>query len=451
MDIVRWEYEKKKITADQAAELVRSGDRIFYGEFALFPEALDEALARRVGQLSDIRIRSVCYTRVPRAVEADPEGSRVVLEDWHFGAVSRRLHDAGLCSYIPITYHQGPRIIKKYQDFDIAFISTGPMDPRGYFNFGLANSVTAAVIQKAKHIVVEVNPNVPYCLGGNQESVHISRVHHVVEGNGLPLVELPAQEPTEINRRVARHIIPEIEDGACLQLGIGGLPNAIGALIAESDLKDLGIHTEMLVDSCVDLYNAGKITGRHKAIDTYKMTYTFALGTRKLYDFLHQNPACASYPVNYVNDPRIIALNPRVIAVNNAIEVDLFSQVCSESVGSAQKSGTGGQLDFIFGAFNSHRGKGIISLSSTYTDRAGEVRSRIVPAISPGSVVTVPRSMTHYVVTEYGSVMLKGLSTWERAEALISIAHPDFRESLVIEAERMGIWSRTHRRDAALI
>jgi acyl-CoA hydrolase len=232
----------------------------------------------------------------------------------------------------------------------------------------------------------------------------------------------------------------EIEDGACLQLGIGGLPNVIGSMLAESDLKDLGIHTEMLVDSMVDLYNEGKVTGNCKTIDRFKMVYTFAMGTNKLYEFLHNNPACASYPVNYTNDPRIIAVNSKVVAINNAIEVDLFGQVCSESVGTAHISGTGGQFDFIFGAFNSRGGKGIIGISSTFSDKNGKLHSRIVPTLRPGSIVTVPRSIVQYVATEFGIVQLKGKSTWERTEALISIAHPMFRDELISQARDMKIW-----------
>ncbi len=362
------------------------------------------------------------------------------MNDWHFGTVSRRLHDADMCNYIPVSYHQGPRTIRKYREFDVAFISAGEMDPKGYFNYGLANSIAGAVISKSKKIIVEVNRNVPYCYGGNRESVHISQIDHIVEGKHAPLAQVKPQEPKEVDRQIAAHIMKEIEDGACLQLGIGGLPNLIGQMIAQSDLKDLGIHTEMLVDSCVDLHNAGRVTGRLKSVDHFKMAYTFAMGTGKLYDFLDRNPSCASYPVNYVNDPRVISFNNKVVAINNAIEVDLFGQVCSESVGPEQKSGTGGQLDFIFGAFQSKGGKGIISLSSTHKDREGRLHSRIVPTLQPGSIVTVPRSIVQYVATEYGIVQLKGKSTWERAEALTGIAHPDFRDELVREAERMRIW-----------
>jgi butyryl-CoA:acetate CoA-transferase len=438
-------YKSKLISAERAAELVKSGDVVHYSEFVLFPETLDAALARRVGDLHDVTIRSTCFMRVPEVVKADPAREHFVMEDYHFGTFSRRLHDRNMCNYIPITYHLGPRTLKKYVDVDVYFLSAGAMDARGYFNFGLSNSVSSAVISKAKKIIVEVNDKIPYCLGGNQESLHISRVDYIVESEGKPLMEIPPAKPTEIDRKISQHVLAEIEDGCCLQLGIGGLPNVVGAMIAESDLKDLGVHTEMLVDSYVDLYNSRKITGARKTLDAYKMSYTFAMGTNKVYEFLHNNPTCASYTVNYINDPRIMAMNDRVIAINNAMEVDLYGQACSESVGPAQKSGTGGQLDFIFGAFGSHGGKGLICLSSTRTEKDGTVHTRIRPSITPGSIVTVPRSIIHYVVTEYGTAQLKGKSTWQRAEALINIAHPDFRDELIREAEAMKIWLRANR------
>lgn len=444
-DITSWQYKQKLITADQAAKLVKSGDNIWYSEFAMFPEALDAALAKRVDELHDVNVRSVSFTKVPKIVEVDPKREHFIVEDWHFSKISRMLHDKGLCSYIPITYHQGPRITKKYLDIDVAFVKVAPMDAKGFFNLGTSNSVTQASLSKAKIIVVEVNQSVPNCLGGNSENIHISQVDYVVEGNNEPLFQLPEIKPKEIDYKIADYVMEEIEDGACLQLGIGGLPNVIGEKIADSDLKDLGIHTEMLVDSCVDMYMAGRITGTKKTIDVYKMTYTFAMGTDKLYAFLDNNPMCASYPVSYTNDPRIIAMNNKVIAINNAIEVDLFSQVCSESVGTRHISGTGGQLDFIFGAFGSRGGKGLICLSSTYQDKEGNTHSRIKPTLSPGAIVTVPRSIVHYVVTEYGIAQLKGKSTWQRAEALIDIAHPDFRDELIKSAEELNIWRRSNK------
>ena len=438
------EYNAKLISADEAVSYVKSGDRISYSEFILIPESLDEALAKRVPYLKNIDLRCVCTARVPKIVEADPKREHVIMSDWHLSTAGRRLHDVDLCNYIPFSYHQGPRTIRKYIDYDVSFITVAEMDKNGYFNYGLCNSLTSAVMDKTKKIIVEVNKNVPYCYGGNNESIHISKVDYIVEGANPPLIEIPPAAPKDADRRIAEHIMKQIQDGSCIQLGIGGLPNLIGQMIAESDLKDLGIHTEMMCDSVVDLYNQGKVTGRLKTVDRGKIVYTFAMGTKKLYDFLDHNPTCASYPVNITNDPRVIAVNNKVVAINNAIEVDLYGQVCSESSGIHQKTGTGGQLDFIFGAFMSRGGKGIISLSSTYKDKDGKLHSRIVPTIDPGSVVTVPRSIVQYVTTEYGMVQLKGKSTWERAEALISIAHPDFREELIKEAEKMKIWIKGH-------
>jgi butyryl-CoA:acetate CoA-transferase len=444
-EIIESRYREKLTTADHVAQMVKSGDKLFIGEFAIRPERLDEALARRTQQLKDVIVEGLSIMLVPKFIEADPERKHFIYNDWHFSSTARKLYQAGLCSYIPFAYHQTPRIIRKYNEYDFAFVSARPMDDQGYFNFGISNSITSAVITKAKKVVVEINANMPRCMGGNQESVHISRVDYIIEGPNQPLLEIPPAKATETDTKIANHIMNEIEDGACLQLGIGGLPNVIGAMLAESDIKDLGVHTEMLVDSMVDLFNAGKITGNQKTTDRFKMAYTFAMGTNKLYSFLHNNSACASYPVNYTNDPRIIATNNKVIAINNAIEVDLFSQVCSESVGTAHISGTGGQFDFIFGAFNSRGGKGIIALSSTYTDKSGNVRSRIVPTLQPGSIVTLPRSIVQYVATEFGIVQLKGKSTWERAEALVSIAHPMFRDELIKQAEEMKIWLRRNK------
>jgi butyryl-CoA:acetate CoA-transferase len=433
-------YSQKLTSADAVAQQVQSGDRIFYGEFVLRPAALDEALALRAPDLRNVDVDGVCVAKTPAFIEADPHREHFVYDDWHFSGVSRRLYDRGLCSYIPMIYHEGPRVLRKYKQYDFVFVSARPMDAQGYFNFGLVNSITSAAITKGKKVIVEINENIPHCLGGNQESVHISRVDYIIEGSNAPLPEIMPAKPSAIDRAIAEHIIGEIEDGACLQLGIGGLPNVIGEMIARSSLQNLGVHTEMFIDSLMDLYNTGKVTGNNKTMDRFKMVYTFAMGTQKLYDFLDGNAACASYPVNYTNDPRIIALNSKVIAINNAVEIDLFSQVSSESAGTRQISGTGGQFDFIFGAFHSRRGKGIIGLSSTFTDKAGVLHSRIVPTLRPGSIVTLPRSVVHYVATEFGIVQLKGKPTWERAEALISIAHPSFRDELTAQAREMKIW-----------
>jgi butyryl-CoA:acetate CoA-transferase len=436
----RQKYQERLRTAAEVAQMVKSGDQIFFSEFVLRPELFDEAIAQRAEELTNVEIEGVCLTKVPKFIEADPKRRHFIYDDWHFSGVSRKLYQQGLCSYIPLTYHQGPRLIRKYKNYDFAVVNARPMDEQGNFNFGMVNSLTSAAITKAKKVVVEINENMPHCLGGNQESVHVSRVDYIIEGKNPPIMELPPAKPTDTDVKIAEHIMKEIENGACLQLGIGGMPNVIGSMLVDSDLNDLGIHSEMLVDSMVDLYDTGKITGNQKTADRFKMVYTFAMGTNKLYDFLNKNSACASYPVNYTNDPRVIAVNSKVVAINNAIEVDLFSQVCSESSGISQISGTGGQFDFIFGAFNSRGGKGIIGLCSTFTDKDGNIHSRIVPTLRPGSIVTVPRSCVQYVATEYGIVQLKGKSTWERAEALINIAHPMFRDELTKQAREMKIW-----------
>jgi acyl-CoA hydrolase len=230
-----------------------------------------------------------------------------------------------------------------------------------------------------------------------------------------------------------------------MQLGIGGMPNAVGAMIAKSDLKDLGIHTEMFVDSFVDMIEAGQVTGAKKNIDKYKVVATFALGSKTTYDYVDNNPRVAFYPVDYTNDPFVIAKNDKVVAINNCVEVDILGQICSESSGTRQISGTGGQLDFTYGAYRSKGGRAFICMSSAYTKKGGLI-SRIKATLTPGAVVTVPRTMVHYLVTEYGVVDLKGRTLWERAEAVISIAHPDVRDQLIKEAEEIGVWRRSNKR-----
>ena len=287
----------------------------------------------------------------------------------------------------------------------------------------------------------------PRCLGGFESEIHISKVDYIVEGDNPAIGELPAGGPaTEIDKKVAKLIVDEIPNGACLQLGIGGMPNAVGALIAESDLKDLGVHTEMYVDAFVDIAKAGKITGAKKNIDRFRQTYAFGAGTKKMYDYMNDNPELMSAPVDYTNDVRVIAQIDNFISINNAVDVDLFGQVSAESSGIRQISGAGGQMDFVMGAYLSNGGKSFICLSSTFTDKTGKTTSRIRPTLIEGSVVTDTRPTTEYIVTEYGMVNLKGLSAWERAEKLISIAHPDFRDELIQEAEKMHIWRRTNKR-----
>lgn len=438
-------YRQKLATADQAAALVKSGDKIFMGEFAQNVEAVDAALALRKGDLRDVILITTTRAKPLKCVEADPGRESFIWDDWHFSGLARKNGELGLASYIPLCYHQGPQNITLYEDPDVVIVQVAPMDANGFFNLSTSCSMTPAYLSKAKKIVVEVNTKAPRCLGGLAESIHISQVDMVVEGPNSPLLQLPEAQTSDADRLIAGHVMALLEDGSTIQLGIGALPNSVGALIAQSDLKDLGVHTEMLADSYVDMYVAGRITGKRKAIDCGKMVYTFAMGTQKLYDFLDNNPAAAIFPVSYTNDPCVIGRNPKVVAINNAIEVDLFTQVASESSGPRQISGTGGQLDFIMGAYRSEGGKGLICINSTFKKKDGTIGSRIVPTLSPGTIVTCPRSIVHYVVTEFGCAQLKAKATWQRTEALINIAHPDFREQLIKQAEVLGIWRRSNK------
>ncbi|MEE1028580.1 MAG: butyryl-CoA:acetate CoA-transferase, partial [Agathobacter sp.] len=329
---------------------------------------------------------------------------------------------------------------------NVAMFQVAPMDAHGFFNFGPNASHLGAICEMAEHIIVEVNENMPRCLGGTETGVHISKVTSIVEGENPAIAELGGGgAATDVDKKVAQLIVDQIPNGACLQLGIGGMPNAVGSLIAESDLKDLGVHTEMYVDAFVDIAKAGKITGANKSIDRYRQVYGFGAGTKKMYDYMDENPELMSAPVSYTNDIRQVSALDNFISINNCVDVDLFGQISSESSGIKHISGAGGQLDFVLGAYLSKGGKSFICCSSTFTDKNGTMHSRIRPTLAEGSIVTDTRANTHFIVTEYGMVNVKGLSTWEKAEAIISIAHPDFRDELIKEAEAMNIWRRSNR------
>ena len=260
----------------------------------------------------------------------------------------------------------------------------------------------------------------------------------------MPLPTIPDVAPSETEQKIAEHIIERLYDGNCIQLGIGGIPNAMGAMIAASDLKDLGVHTEMYVDAYVKMTKAGKITGARKNIDKYKQVFSFAMGSRELYDFIDDNPGVIAYSVDYTNSPVVVAGIDDFVSINACIEVDLFGQVCSESVGPRHISGTGGQLDFVEGAYKSKNGQSFICMTSTFEGKNGLV-SRIKPILTPGAIVTSPRTASHMIATEFGIADMKGKSTWERAEALINIAHPKFKDELIKEAGDMKIWRKTNK------
>ncbi len=440
------EYSKKLTSADEAVKVVKSGDWVDFGWCTNTPDILDEALAKRADELENVNIRGGILLKPLAVFDIEDPGKHFTWNSWHMSGIERKYIAGGYSFYAPIRYSELPRYYREnVGSVDVAMFQVAPMDKHGYFNFGPSASHLYDMCQRAKVIIVEVNENMPRCLGGFQEGIHISQVDHIVEGRNPAIGELGAGSISDIDKKVAELIVEEIPDGACLQLGIGGMPNAVGSMIAESDLKDLGVHTEMYVDAFVDITKAGKITGRQKNIDYGRQTYAFGAGTQKLYDFLDDNPECMSAPVGYTNDIRTISALDNFMSINNAVDVDLFGQVNAESAGIKHISGAGGQLDFVLGAYLSKGGKSFICCSSTFKTRSGEVKSRILPTLNPGSIVTDTRANTHYLVTEYGKVNLKGLSTWQIAESVISIAHPDFRDELIKEADKMHIWRRSNK------
>lgn len=431
------------VTAEQAARVVKSGDWLDYATTLIQPDLFDKALADRKHELRDIKIRN-CISLRPRAVlEADPEGEHFFWFSWHFGGYDRAKHDKGISHYIPVNLGEIPDYYRRFNDpIDVAILKARPMDENGYFNLSGANLWHRTVVERAKIVIVEVNDRLPHVLG-EQTGIHRGEIDYIIEGNDLPPAELPNPPPSDVDQAVGRLIAAEIENGSCLQIGIGGMPNAVCSLLQDSDVRDLGIHTEMLMDGIVDLYKAGKVTGARKTMDKGKIVYTFALGSHYLYDTIDRNPDFHCCPVEYTNTPHNIMRNDRVVAINNTTQIDLQGQAASESDGHRHISGTGGQLQFVRAAYASQNGKAFICLASTY-ERRGERKSRIVLNLTPGNIVTTPRSDMMYVVTEYGLVNLKGKSVADRAKALISIAHPDYREQLEREARENRLIPRAY-------
>ncbi|WP_330548598.1 butyryl-CoA:acetate CoA-transferase [Bacilliculturomica massiliensis] len=441
-------YEQKKVSAERAVEVVKSGDWVDYGWCTGTPVKLDAALAKRIPELSDLKFRGGILLWKPEIFNVENAADHMCWNSWHMSGFERKMVDQGVAFYSPLRYSELPRWYRdNIEPNDVAMFQVAPMDEHGYFNFGPNGSHMKAACENSKTIIVEINKNMPRCLGGFEEGVHITDVAMIVEGDNPPLGQLGAGGPaTEVDKAVARLIVDEIPNGACLQLGIGGMPNAVGSLIAESDLKDLGVHTEMYVDAFVDIAAAGKITGAYKTIDKGRQVFAFGAGTQKLYDYLNENPACMSAPVDYTNDARTIAQIDKFMSINNAVDVDLFGQISSETSGLRHISGAGGQLDFVLGAYLSRGGKSFICCSSTFKTKDGTVKSRIRPTLTEGSIVTDTRANVHYLVTEHGKVCLKGMSTWQRAEAIISVADPQFRDELIAEADKMKIWRRSNKR-----
>jgi acyl-CoA hydrolase len=430
------------ISADSAAGLVRSGMWLDYGAGLCQPDVFDRALAARIQDVSNVKIRH-CLSMRPRAVlDADPDGHHVHTLSLHFSGYDRKKHDEKRCQYIPVNLGEIPDYYRRFMPpADIVVFKTCPVDEGGYFNLSASNLWHRAIIERARTVIVETNSNLPYVYG-EQTGLHISEVDHIIEGDDAPAPELPNPAVSAADIAVGRLIASEIDDGDCLQIGIGGMPNAVCALLLESGVRDLGVHTEMMTDGLAVLYKLGRVTGARKRLDPGKAVYSFALGSQALYDTLDRNPDMHCCPVEYTNAPHRIMQNDHVVAINNTTQIDLQGQAASESDGHRHISGTGGQLQFVRGAYASKNGKAFICLSSTYEKR-GVRKSRIVLELTNGNIVTTPRSDVMYVVTEYGMVNLKGKSIPERARAMISIAHPDFREDLERDARTHGLIPRS--------
>lgn len=444
MDPLKW-YREKLRTADEAVQIVKDGDWVDYSQACSIPQLLDAALARRSGQVQDVKIRNAISMQPVATVENDPHGS-FTYNVWHCSGLDRKYLDAGKAYHIPMLFrHCGTYYQKGYAPVNVAMITVAPMDEAGYFSYGLTNCATQEILDVAEHIVLEVNPNMPTTHGISSDKIHISEVDFVVESD-LPVPTIQAPKATDVDRKIAEHIFPYVTSGCTLQLGIGGIPNSIGSMIAESDVKDLGMHTELMSDGYLDLYRAGKITNRYKKLNPGKGVFSICNGSRELYDFLDHNEEILTAPMHWVNSPAVIRELDDFISINGCIAVDLFGQVSSESAGLRQISGTGGQVDFITGALEAEHGRAFLAMHSTFTDKTGRLHSNILPHFTGGDIITTPRTQAPGIVTEYGIAKLPGLPTWQRAEAIINIAHPDFREDLIRAAEEQKIWRRSNKR-----
>ncbi|MGE5421708.1 MAG: acetyl-CoA hydrolase/transferase family protein [Ignavibacteriales bacterium] len=429
-------YQQKLCSADDSAKLFKPGDTIVAPLSNGQPPAIINAVAKRIleGDLADIIYVSGVDARWFDLYQPELEG-KVLIDTGFLGPATRHWVGQGMFTYTPCRLGETVDVVTKCRKLDIATLVVSPMDEHGFFSTGcnVDWGWESAKTGNPRHIIVEVNENMPRTFGSNH--LHVSEISAIVE-NTIPLVELPEIPLLKEDEMIGHFIADMIEDGSCLQIGIGGMPNAIANFLKNK--KDLGIHSEMLTDTMVDLYYDGVITCSQKNFNPYKWIGSFALGTRKLYDFINNNPLVEMHSTRYVNDPYTIGQNDKMISVNGTLEVDLSGQAASESIAFTQYTGTGGQLDFIQGAWRSKGGKSFLTLYSTYTDKEGNVKTKIVPSITSGAFITVSRTDIQYVVTEYGVAYLKGQNLRTRVKELVNIAHPDFRDQLLFEARKMN-------------
>ena len=438
-------YAEKLCTPEEAVSIVKDGDWVDYSQTCSYPQLLDRALSARSGELKDVKIRCAISMLPIATVENDP-GHSFTYNLWHCSGIDRKYIDQGRAFHSPMLFRQyGSYYRKGYAPVNVAMITVSPMDRNGNFSYGLNNCATQEVVDAAECVILEVNPTMPTVTGIENDHINIRDVSCLVESD-LPLPTLKSPVATDTDRKIASYIFPYVTSGCTLQLGIGGIPNSIGSMIAESDVKDLGMHTELMSDGYLDLYRAGRITNQKKKVHRGKGIFSVCTGSRDLYDFLDHNESILSAPMRYVNNPQLIRELDDFISINGCIAVDLFGQVNSESAGLRQISGTGGQLDFITGAMEAEHGRAFLAMHSAFTDKNGALHSNIIPHFTGGDIITTPRTQAPNIVTEYGIASLPGKATWQRAEALINIAHPDFREDLIRAAEEQKIWRRSNKR-----
>jgi len=427
-------YRRKVTTAERAVEVIRSADRVYVHPGCAAPAVLTEALLKRVHSLYEVEL--VHLLTGGKADYTRPE------YDGHFrhnglflGANVREAVAAGRADYTPIMLSEIEDLfLSGALPLDVVLLQLSPPDDYGYMSLGVGVDCTLNAARCAKHVIAEVNRQMPRTLGDS--FLHVSRLSALVETD-RPLLEMKPEPYTELQRRIGENVASLIPDGATLQVGIGGIPDAVLACL--TDKCDLGVHTEMCSDGVVPLIESGVINGDRKTIHRGKVVTGFVLGTQKLFRFIHENPIFEFHPIRYVNDPFVIAQNDNMVAINSAIQVDVSGQVCADSIGNRPYSGFGGQLDYMRGAARSKGGKPIIALPSTA--RHGTV-SRIVPTLDTGAGVVTTRADVHYVVTEYGVAYLHGKTLRQRAEALISIAHPQFRDDLLDFASKVHYLER---------
>ena len=426
-------YREKLMSLQQAAQLVESGWTIGTDVGPASPVGFISALAERAykDEVCGLKVHGMLDV-YPFEYFADPAlNGKINGISWFSSAGARKAVNGGWATFIPNYYRDNPRFIRAYHDIDVFVAEVSPMDSHGYFSFANAASNTEAMMDKSARIIVVVNDKQPRAVRGTQ--VHVTQVAGICEhSHELPV--LPAAQLDEVSIAIGNLIAEEIPDGACIQLGIGAIPDATG--MALKSKHDLGIHTEMFTDSMVELIECGAVNNSKKQIHRGISVTTFAFGSKRIYDYIDDNPGIALMPVDYVNNPEVICQNDNMISINAALEVDLLGQVCAESVGTKHMSGTGGQVDYVRGACQSRGGKSFIAFAST---AKGGTISKINPILNPGAVVTTSKNDVDNIVTEFGIARLRGRPMEERVKALISIAHPNFRDELAFEAKKRGL------------